>query len=1275
MGMIEPSELRLRALKGLLFVGWMWAAMAGASAQTSYPMGDGQLDICGGIFRDDGDNGPYSGDEHTYTICPDNATDFISVDFLAFNIYQNPNPNNSDYLMIFDGDNTGATSLGSYTGTQLQGLQVSATVNNVTGCLTFQFVSPSNNSSGLAGWEGNIQCGTPCATLESAGAIVGPTELVNNIPATSICIGEEVSFEDIGSTVLDAGYTIENWTWIFGDGDTLVLDAPDDVTHTFNEPGAYPVQLSVSYPNDDGYCSSLNLDPMLVLVSTLPIFNTNLESPICVGNTQVENVMDGTPVGSIIWTDAPSYDAPTISPTGFDGGFTYCSQLELDVFPAGSVLESCEDLIQIDAFMEHSYLGDLDITISCPNGTAVTLQTQGGGGTFLGEPVDVEDNLTEGNCYQYGWSETSTLGQIENPANSSQVSYTDALGNPMTGNIVNPGVYEPEGTLCDLVGCPLNGTWEFCFTDYLGLDNGFVCTWNLILNPDLYPGAIVIDPVIETAEWDISPYVGSSDIQVSVNPVDEMVLDIIAPTSGLYPFTFNIVNSFGCEADTTVVLEVLDPPVISAGPDLTLCGDGNLQAFVPGLPEPECSEDAGTYTHCYTSNTTSSFTYCPDAGAEGSTFMTIEFLAGGVENIFDEFYVYDGPDNNAPLLVQPPFYGNGGDLTGLSWTATNETGCLTIEVVPDFTIDCQSSANIEEWEYVVGCTNTGDVNWAWTPAEYLQSSTGPSPALGDIGTDLIEFEVYGEWTFLPGCGSTDQVIVGAGYSMDVTTTDPTCFQTDGIISVALETYNSTGPWQITLWDVVTGNQLSQAFATSTTNPVVFSGLSEGSYEITVTDNNCDIAETVALDAPVVPDLVVSADTTICLNGEATLSAQLIPAQANTTYVWSTNESGDAITVGPNGPAYYTVHAIYDLGCESETETIWVELHPQLSLTLEPGGAVCPEDSIWVGVNQVSGGLPPYNYAWSGLPGVSGTGAWVSPDLTSVVCLEVTDACETPSVDACVQVDVPDPVDASFSVDTLGGCFPLVVNFESNADAGNDPVAQFVWDFGDGTQLATGTSPVASHSYIETGTWSIGAVVTTSAGCVYEAFESDLVETFQPPVAVFNGDPLITALPLTRVEFYNYSTFANSFLWEFDDFGTSELFETEFTFPSDQSGIYTVTLHAMNDWGCHSETSRNILINESFTLFIPSGFTPDQDGLNDGWALAGIDVDESDFDIRVFDRWGQVVYRSNDIHEVWQGDLQNGDYYVPDGTYSYIIITRSLATGDRKEVFGTVTLTR
>ena len=127
--------------------------------------------------------------------------------------------------------------------------------------------------------------------------------------------------------------------------------------------------------------------------------------------------------------------------------------------------------------------------MTCPDGTFVVLQTQGGGTTFW-ETRGCWGRFDEGVCYDYGWSETSTLGQIEDAANSTQVDYVNALGDNVTGTIVNQTL-QPENTLCDLVGCPLNGTWEFCFTDLLGSDNGFVCTWNLNLNPELLPGVTV----------------------------------------------------------------------------------------------------------------------------------------------------------------------------------------------------------------------------------------------------------------------------------------------------------------------------------------------------------------------------------------------------------------------------------------------------------------------------------------------------------------------------------------------------------------------------------------------------------------------------------------------------------------------------------------------------------------------------------------------------------------------------------------------------------------
>ena len=97
--------------------------------------------------------------------------------------------------------------------------------------------------------------------------------------------------------------------------------------------------------------------------------------------------------------------------------------------------------------MEHNYLGDIEISV-CPNGQSVVLQSHMGWENFLGEPFDEPfddpDNLTAGVCYEYGWSETSSLGQIEDPANATSVTY---VGCHSDTDIVNPGIYESENTL------------------------------------------------------------------------------------------------------------------------------------------------------------------------------------------------------------------------------------------------------------------------------------------------------------------------------------------------------------------------------------------------------------------------------------------------------------------------------------------------------------------------------------------------------------------------------------------------------------------------------------------------------------------------------------------------------------------------------------------------------------------------------------------------------------------------------------------------------------
>ena len=82
---------------------------------------------CSGVFVDagntiDGVGNPYPDENFTYTLCPDNPGDAVSVAFVAFGLQTNPNGNNSDYLYIYDGPDTGSPSMGSYTGNALQGL-------------------------------------------------------------------------------------------------------------------------------------------------------------------------------------------------------------------------------------------------------------------------------------------------------------------------------------------------------------------------------------------------------------------------------------------------------------------------------------------------------------------------------------------------------------------------------------------------------------------------------------------------------------------------------------------------------------------------------------------------------------------------------------------------------------------------------------------------------------------------------------------------------------------------------------------------------------------------------------------------------------------------------------------------------------------------------------------------------------------------------------------------------------------------------------------------
>ena len=653
---------------------------------------------------------PYSCEDFTVTICPDQPGQGIMAEFIAFELQNNINPNNADFIYVYDADVADpAFQVGSSSGTGYNGTIFVASTNNPTGCLTFEFVCNSGNTSGAQGFVFELSCVQPCATPVASVELASlasfpdnPQPFPGNPQSVGMCPDDLVTFDATASSA-GTGFDLENITWNWGDGNTEELPYATGAvaSHQYDTPGEYLVTAVVE---DNNGCPSVNLEPFQLLVSTLPIFNTTIDSPIC---TDVVGYGNGNPVQSVVWTALPPVGQSESEPIPDQTGVPFSSTLTVDFFDAGQTLENCEDLISLTANIEHSYLADVTMSVECPNGTQVILmenEPNGGlgtsgcidansGGWYLGEPDDLDGiEPNPGVGYDYTWSMDGewVINDAANP---------NVTGAPIT---VNPGVYLPCGDLCDLEGCPLNGNWQFIVLDQYGGDNGFVFEWQLEFDPGILPDITTFEPVIglesDSSFWDVAGFPEIISTSDNGNTI-EYSFDV----AGTYYYDFEVTNNFGCRQDTTVEIEVIDNP----GTDLTV-GDNQIwcNATTPveleaSLGEvsvtPSCAADAGSFNYCYQNNDEITYTYCPDVIGDG-TAMQIEFVQGFLESGFDEIFVYDGDDDTAPLLATLT-----GDVSGESFEACSGGGashlCWTLispNRVPTMaTTNCNGTCHVQ----------------------------------------------------------------------------------------------------------------------------------------------------------------------------------------------------------------------------------------------------------------------------------------------------------------------------------------------------------------------------------------------------------------------------------------------------------------------------------------------------------------------------------------------------------------------------------------------------
>ena len=113
----------------------------------------------------------------------------------------------------------------------------------------------------------------------------------------------------------------------------------------------------------------------------------------------------------------------------------------------------------------------------------------------------------------------------------------------------------------------------------------------------------------------------------------------------------------------------------------------------------------------------------------------------------------------------------------------------------------------------------------------------------------------------------------------------------------------------------------------------------------------------------------------------------------------------------------------------------------------------------------------------------------------------------------------------------------------------------------------------------------------------------------------------------------------------------------------------VTVRNLNDQTI--STSNTVSVEKPYALYAPNAFSPDSDGINDFFKISGQGI--LDFQIEIYNRWGQMVYKSDDLSKGWNGTF-NGEN-LPTGTYVYKIKNIKNGNGEELVKTGTVALVR
>jgi gliding motility-associated-like protein len=596
-----------------------------------------------------------------------------------------------------------------------------------------------------------------------------------------------------------------------------------------------------------------------------------------------------------------------------------------------------------------------------------------------------------------------------------------------------------------------------------------------------------------------------------------------------------------------------------------------------------------------------------------------------------QYFVNNGDGNQAPFNSSPFYIQYDGFTTPLEAVAKVQCG--------------------ETYHLVIAIADVGDP--IYDSGIFLAANSFSSEQPVSVSYELSS-DPYGDGqTMAAGCSSATITLTRSGANLDQPLTVP--ISVSG--SAAQGVDYSTVPTSVTFPANVT--EVSFTIDALAGGSIVGVGNLILIFEILdpCGDENF---QTIELFIQEVQDVavVINSNEILCPGDLVELTAVASGGGGGYTYSWNTGETTPSIFVNPESTETFTVSVSDECLNQTATASATVEVPVFEDLVIQATDDIveqCPYVPFDLFV-EVSGGAGNYVYTWTDQQGnvISQSNVVnVVPSQTSTYFVTVTDQCgEVASDEVTITILSPPLV--------------LTITPEQEICPGDSTLIEVT---------ATGGFGEYYYYWPHSGETTAAVWVAPAVTSSYEVIVMDDCQTFQvnaqttvvvvQPDADFQVEtsPLFINLPIT---FGNLTQNGTSYQWWFGDGGTSTMTHPNnmYTVP----GEYEIMLVAMDDKGCLDTVVKVIEILEEFYLYVPNAFTPDGNRYNNTFGVSAIGI--VDFDIKIFNRWGELLFQSNDVNFEWDG-FYNGRL-VQDGTYIWKIYYRSI-NEDEDTITGHVTL--